>query len=178
MVYEQTRLSRPLSRIELGVSILLISLFIGIFIHRVLVLTAAAEATALELTLRNMRTGVRLKVANLLIEGDYAGIVALANSNPMSVLDTPTEIYKGTVNNSDDKKIDRGKWYFDENSKQLLYGVVNSDYFVSKGNIAGRIRIRFKLNYEDRNKNGSFDEGVDLPRGISVIVMDPYRWTF
>lgn len=178
MVYEQTRLSRPLSRIELTVSIILICLFIGIFIRKILVLTAAAEATALELMIRNMRSGVMVKVADLIVKGDYQGIAELAKSNPMSVLETPAGVYKGILPEGDSSEIEAGKWYYDKEGKQLIYDVVNTDYFITEGSIPGRIRVRFRLNYEDRNNNGNYDSGTDIPRGVSIDVMDKYRWTY
>ena len=178
MVFEQRRLSRPLSRIELAVSILLISMFIGIFIQKILVLTAAAEATALELMVRNMRIGVMTRVAELLIEGNYAGIAGLVESNPMSVMNTPARVYRGKSPDGIDGNIESGVWYYDAQQRLLFYDVINEDYFRTEGTIPGRVRIKFRLNYEDRNINGNYDEGIDNPRGVSVVVLDRYEWTY
>jgi hypothetical protein len=178
MVYEQRRLTRPLSRIELVISILLIGMFIGIFIQKILVLTAVAEATALELMLRNLRTGVMTRVAELLVEGNYAGIADLAESNPMSVLETPVRVYKGKLREGIGRKIEPGVWYYDEDQNILVYDVINDDYFSTEGEVPGRIRIRFRLNFEDRNNNGNYDDGIDRPQGVSVVIVDRYEWIF
>ena len=178
MPERQIQLTHPLSRLHLLIAILLMGLFFGVFMRKILLLEVAAEATAMELMIRNIRSGVMAEVAGLLIEGDYAGIVRLAGANPMGVMDTPAWVYRGRLKEGDMLDVESGLWYYNEDQKQLVYYVVNTDYFQVDENGPARVRLKFRLIYDDRNKNGEYDEGIDQARSVSVDVLDNYTWAY
>ena len=177
MAFEQTRFTRPLSRLELALAVTLIGIFMGIFIQRVILLTVAAEATSLELMIRNLRTGMMLYVSNQLLEGREDRIEKLAQSDPFAVMDTPYGNYGGVISGEKVKGIEPGQWFYDSDDNELVYKVVNSGYF-SNSSGTDLIRLKIKLNYEDRNNNGSYEHGVDRPMGVSLNVVDNYEWTY
>lgn len=177
MALEQTRFSRPLSRLELALAVIFIGLFIGLFVQRVMLLTVAAEAASLEQMIRNLRTGTMLFVARQLIEGRYDRIEELALSNPLAVVETPFGNYGGAITTDAIEAAAAGQWFYDTVSNELVYKVINLDYF---RNAAGtdRVRLETVLNYDDRNNDGKYEHGIDHPRGVSLRVVDEYEWTY
>lgn len=177
MAFEQTRFTRPLSRLELALAVTLIGIFMGIFVQRVILLTVAAEATAVELMIRNLRTGMMLYVSSQLLEGREDRIEELAQSDPFTVMNTPYGNFGGVISRAEVEGAESGQWFYDRDDNELVYKIVNRDYF-SNENGTDLIRLKVKLNYEDRNHNGSFEHGIDRPTGVSLKVVDSYQWTY
>lgn len=178
MASEQIRMDRPLSRLELAVVTMLIAACFTWFLNRMNEMTALAEAGALDLTIRSLRTGVTSRVAAGLIGGDPHALVDLANDNPVGSAIEPPGGYIGAVRDAEPASIQPGQWYFDEDQRWLVYHVVNTDYFMHQGEGAARVRIQLKLIYNDLDGNGAFDPGVEQATGVSVIILDPLEWRF
>ena len=178
MAFEQIRLDRPLSRIEIAMLVIVISVCVVWLLQRLAYLEAVAEARALDLTLRNIRTGIMVNVATRLIQSDDQGIASLAGTNPVgTVIDAP-QGYIGVLRDANPDFIQPGQWYFDEERKALVYHVVNADYTERAGEGPTRLRVSLKLSYDDRNGNDTYDPGIDMPSGVSLNILEPLKWTF
>ena len=178
MAFDQIRLDRPLSRLELVMLAIVISLCAAWLMHRLAYLEAVAEARALDLTVRSMRTGLMVSIATRLLQGNSDAIEALAKSNPVgAIIDAPPG-YIGALYQANPANIHPGQWYFDEDAKCLVYHIVNADYFEGTAGKPVRVRIRLKLNYDDRNGNHAYDAGVDTPTGVGMEILDPPKWKF
>lgn len=178
MAFDQIRLDRPLSRIELAVMVIVIAICAVWLLNRLAFLEALAEARALDMTVRNLRIGVMVNVSTHLLEGKYDSMAAMAQSNPVGVVIEPPPGYIGALRQANEANIQSGQWYFDEDRQQLVYRIVNSRYFESTGDGPARVRLKLKLNYDDRNNNGEYDAGVDAAQSVSVQVLDPLKWKF
>jgi len=178
MAFDQIRMDRPLSRLELAVVVLLIAACFTWFLNRMNEMTAMAEATALDLTVRNLRTGIMSATAMGLIQGNPEIIAGVAGSNPVGTAIDPPAGYIGAIRGVNPASIQPGQWYYDEDARWLVYHVVNTDYFIYGGDGPARVRIQLKLIYNDLDENGTFDAGVDRPAGTSVMILDPLDWRF
>lgn len=176
MAFEQTRLDRPLSRLELAGTVVVIGILVTIFIHKILTLMVVAEATSVDVMIRNLRAGVMAYVAVQLVKGDYAAIATLANSNPIQVMETPFAGFIGAVTSAELAEIEAGSWAYDMDNNLLVYRVINKSNFKTVLPGPASIRIKFKLNYNDKNANGRYDEGVDLAQGVVLNILSPYEW--
>jgi len=163
--------------LELAVAVVLIGIFITVFVQRVILLTVAAEATSLEQMIRNLRTVMMLYSAEQLLEGKPERIEKLAESYPFDVMDIPYGNYGGTKTTEEMATAQPGQWFYDNDNHELVYKVINGDYF---RNARGTDLVRLKtiLNFDDRNHNGSYERGIDRPRGVSLQLVDDYEWTF
>ncbi|MBI2970394.1 MAG: hypothetical protein HYY36_06590 [Gammaproteobacteria bacterium] len=171
-------MDRPLSRLQLAAAIIIIALCFGWAVNRMAVLAAVAEATAVELTIRNLKSGIMGYVSVQLLKYDYSGIAGLARANPVGVVIDPPPGYIGSVRQADPENIAPGQWYYDEDNAWLAYHVVNADYLEQGAGGPARIRMRLSLNYDDVNGNGAYDPGIDRAAGISLQVLDDLNWKF
>jgi hypothetical protein len=176
MAFEQIRIDRQLSRLELAIVILLIALCFTWFLHRMNYMAALAEATALDLTVRNLKTGVMTAAAAGILGNRTDAMTRIAEGNPVGRAIEPPPGYIGAVRGAVPGSIHAGQWYFDEDQRWLVYHIVNADYFVNAGEGPARVRIQLQLIYNDVNQNGAFDAGTDQPEGVSVVVLDRPTW--
>ena len=75
------------------------------------------------------------------------------------------------------EEADAGQWFYNTVNNELVYKVVNHDYFRNTGG-TDLVRLKTVLNYDDRNNNGSYEHGIDRPRGVSLRLVDDYEWTY
>jgi len=82
---------------------------------------ARAERQAVELTLRNMRTGMQLAMGEALMQQRQGEIVAWVGSDPVRWLGTTPNDYHGVCQKAAGNELETGAWCFDAEHKELLY---------------------------------------------------------
>jgi hypothetical protein len=87
-----------------------------------------AERQVVELTLRNMRTGMQLAMGEAMMRQREGEIAAWAGSNPMRWLDSPPEGYRGECTAGESRDLSGGQWCFDRVGRQLVYRPRASDH--------------------------------------------------
>jgi hypothetical protein len=120
---------RGASQLELAVSIVLFAIFLVVFLERALYYQEYAEKIAMEMTVANMRTGLRYKIADLIVNKRMAEIPALADENPVNWLAGQPENYLGEFD-SLPRDGTAGKWFYDKRNLELVYTVNNRRHFV------------------------------------------------
>ena len=82
----------------------------------------------MESTAENIRTGLRYKVADLILANRASEIPTLADENPMNWLGERPPNYLGELDSApaDEPK---GQWYFDRRNRELVYTVNNRRHF-------------------------------------------------
>ena len=115
--------------LELVVAIAVVGVFGGLLLQRLLYLQEYAEMTAMNLTVANMRTGLRYRTADLLMRDKVSEIATLADGNPVEWLQNPPESYLGEFDSKPDTDL-HGKWYFDKSRHDLVYTVNNRRHFL------------------------------------------------
>ncbi len=116
------------SFVEFAVCMALMGIFVGVLLERALYYQEYAEMTAMESTAKNIRTGLRYKVADLILANRMSEIPALADDNPMNWLAERPPNYLGELDSApaDEPK---GQWYFDMRKRELVYTVNNRRHF-------------------------------------------------
>jgi len=116
------------SFLEFAVCMALVGIFVGVLLERALYYQEYAEKTAMEWTAGNIRTGLRYKVADLILANRASEIQTLADENPMNWLAERPPNYLGELDSApaDEPK---GQWYFDRHKRELVYTVNNRRHF-------------------------------------------------
>ena len=193
--------NRQLSRLELIIAVIILSVVLGMFMQYSIKVFAHAERSLLTSTVVNINTALQYHVAGHVLRGDYGIIDKLQDINPFtlvggnplwldpgSVSPVPEEIvagmltvrvpanYLGELDSPDPAGIEGGHWYFDTADNTLVYRVNNPEYFSSS--LSGPPRISFSVNveYEDRNSNARFDPFIDEYKSIGLKATDDYEW--
>ena len=165
------------SYLEMVAAIGIISVLIVTAINLLAGLRIDAERTAMESMVGALRSALGINVAEFITKGNVAGLRSLEGSNPMDRLAEQPKSYIGPRAGVNPNTIDRGKWYFDSDTRTLVYRVINEANFVGSAGSPARARYQVKLVYADVNGNQVFDQGVDVIEGVRLAAMEPYRWT-
>ena len=122
---------------EYGITLfemLVMSVVLGVLslflFDRVLTYQEMAEKSAVDMTIMNMRTGLRYQMADYLVQNQDQKIAGLVGQNPVKWLVTPPPNYLGETQGQPEKEIARGNWYFDTNMRELCYSVDKGRNFV------------------------------------------------
>jgi general secretion pathway protein G len=117
---------RGFSLFELCIAAVLISLVALVLLDRLIHYQDYAEQTAMEMTVVNMRSGLRWRVAELMIQEKMNEMATLVNQNPIQWLEKPPPNYLGDLNRPNPDTLAKGNWYFDGARHELVY--VPKDY--------------------------------------------------
>jgi hypothetical protein len=91
-----------------------------------------AEKTVMEMTVINMRSGLRLRVAELMMEGKMDEMAGLVHENPINWLAAPPPNYIGAFQNPEQHAIRTNAWYFDTKQHELIYMSGRRDIFATE----------------------------------------------
>ena len=119
---------RGLSFLEFAVCMALMGIIVGVLLERALYYQEYAEKTAMEWTAANIRTGLRYKVAELILANRVSEIPTLADENPMNWLAERPGNYLGELDPAPAYE-PKGQWYFDKRNRELVYTVNNRRHF-------------------------------------------------
>lgn len=109
------------TRFEMLIVVIGTSVLAAVLLERMRAYQEYAEKTAMEMTVMNMRSGLRLRIAELMTQDRTREVGKLLDENPIGWLDTPPPNYLGSLNNVKSGDIPPGNWYFDAARKELIY---------------------------------------------------------
>jgi general secretion pathway protein G len=92
-----------------------------VLFDRLLFYQTQAEKTVMEMTVINMRSGLRLRVAELMMQNRMNEVGSLVHENPMNWLAAAPSNYIGTFQNPEQRVIPTNTWYFDATRRELVY---------------------------------------------------------
>jgi general secretion pathway protein G len=164
------------SLLELVIVIVLISVLLAVAIERLLAMKAMAERSAIEQVVGTMRSAITIRLAELAIRGKLSDATSLAGTNPMLLLSERPQNYLGELFAPNPASLAAGHWYFDSRDGVLCYLVESADYFQS--GLPGPARVRFSIQpvFDDVDRNGRYDAGIDFLRGFRLAPLEPYSW--
>jgi len=193
-------IDRNLTRFELLVSIVILLVLIGTFSHYSLVIYSNAERAMLNATVTNINTALRHRALLSRLESGGRVTVNFAELNPMTdmqaepvfggrtaaraidlagsvyaVIDSPPN-YIGELKGPPPEGLDKGVWYFDSVNRELVYTVINTEYFRSDLSGQKRVRFRLEVTYDDNDGDGKFDPSVDHFHSINMTSPDQFEW--
>lgn len=167
---------RGFSLLELAVVTVVISILFVIAANKLLDNRVAAERTSMESIIGTLRSALNIKVASYLAKDNIAGLVTLEGTNPMNALSELPRNYRGELDAPDPRGVEGGSWYYDKHDKTLVYRVDNSEYFSGGLSNPARARFAVRLVYQDLNRNGRFERGVDKVDGVRLAELESYAW--
>ena len=158
------------SAFELAVSIIIISVLAAVLLNRLGYYQEMAEKAAMESTLSTIKTGLQIRLAELIVTNRQAEAVRLETEDPFQWLDDKPPNYAGRYSSPPDS----GTWYFDASEHQVVYVVNNGSRLDLDGDTGARhLRFRARL-LKDRLQ--LYGTGVESVSGVALMPVNPYRW--
>ena len=116
----------------------------------------------------DLRSSVNLRVAELVIENRFADLIPMAAQNPMDLLARKPQNYLGVLKDAAGVGGVPGNWYFDKNSKEVVYYIDSGRYFAPDEQ--GRMRAAWRV------KLVQGVGGAAAPQWARLELVQPYRW--
>ena len=165
------RKSAGATLLEFAVVASVLGILAFVLFDRVAYYQGLAEKTTVEMTVMNMRSGLRYKVAEMLMHGKEAELPGLAGTNPVKWLAYPPPQYRGESRELRWSDMPPGSWSFDEKRRELLYRVKDErNFFATRSEELG-LRLRVKLLTGLASQTGQ--ESVV---GAEIELVEKYRW--
>lgn len=161
---------RGFNLFELVVALALIAALAAVLLDRLAYYQEMAEKAAMDSTLRVLKTGLQIRLAELIIGNRQGEAAALETEDPMRWLDPPPVNYAGAYR----EPPNFGKWYFDAKARQLVYVVSQGNRLeLAASADSQQIRFRTQLLKDRVNVAGGAVESVT---GVTLTPVTPYRW--
>lgn len=160
--------ARGFSFLELVVVIAIIGILLAVAISRLLPYIDEAERVGVLTMESQIKSTLMTSAAKRIAGGQAASISELNGSNPMLLMLEAPKNYVGELRASDASSIPRRNWYFDLNTRHLVYhigrrfGGSDDDEFMHDPEF--EVRVAF----DDRNGNGRFEPGTDELYGVRL----------
>ncbi|OGA21285.1 MAG: hypothetical protein A3I02_03680 [Betaproteobacteria bacterium RIFCSPLOWO2_02_FULL_67_26] len=161
---------RGFTLFELVIAILIISVLATVLLDRFSYYQELAEKAAMESTVRGIKTGLQIRLAELIIGNRQAEAGVLETEDPVNWLENKPATYGGAY----PEHPLPGTWYFDGRERHLVYVVNTGNRLeIDTGTASKQIRFRPRL-LRDRVKTGG--GAVESVTGITLAPVRPYRW--
>ncbi len=164
------RRQRGLSLLELSVVAVVLTVLLGIFLERLTFYQEAAEHARFESELQIFKTGLQLRMAELISKNREQEARQLEAESPVRWLDKPPATYAGEYPD----RPQSGNWYFDSSARELVY-VVNQDRFMTTQDPRRpkQLRFRVRVRYQPVDAPGG---RVSAIAGITLDSTHLFRW--
>ena len=156
---------------ELLVVIIVVGIAGTAFLERLYRYQELAEKAAMESTMRLLKTGLQIRLAELIIGNRQSEAAQLESEDPTQWLDARPANYAGEYREPPQP----GKWYFDARQRQLVY-VVHAGGWLEPdaGQPVKELRFQARL-LKDRVPVAGAT--VDSVTGVTLAPVRPYRWS-
>jgi hypothetical protein len=154
-----------LTWLEFSVVSVLLSVFAGSLLTALLYYEELGEAAVVQLTVQNVRSGLRYQIAERLIQGREREMGELLRANPLSWVANSPDGYVGSVRSADIRSLPKGSWFYD----------------IDRGELGYVPKLSFHLSVERSEPLRWRIEALrsDVPRrveGLMLVSVNPYRW--
>jgi len=165
--------------LELIVVIALVGSLAAVALERLQFYQELAEKAAMEYTVASLRSGLRMQVAEFMVEGRMRQLPTVAGSNPMLLMEAPLPNYREDAPQSPDaanagnarKARWDGYWFFDTARKELVYQVKRGAHFIAGSDGQKQVRYRVVV-YANQVGPGN----AVIPSGSRLELVQPYHW--
>lgn len=165
-----SRKERGFSLLELAVVAVVLSVVVAVLLNRLTFYQAAVERARFETTLSIYKTALQIRLAELILERREGEARLLEVENPTHWLsETPTN-YAGEYPGQPEP----GNWYFDRNTRELVYVVNTARPVELGGNRMKQLRFRVQIVYQTINAGSKQIRGIG---GIAITPSAAYQWS-
>ena len=166
------------SRVRTIVAVAVIASLVVVLLERLLYYEEYAEKTVAELTITNMRTGLNLRKAEMMLASALDRPAGVLGDNPMTWLPAPAPNYTGEFAGTAPDTAGDGIWYFDRGAGELAYRPNLARHFVPGPD--GQTEVRVKV---ERRRPAAIAAAGANPgpnpapwEGVALVLARPYRW--
>ncbi len=193
---------RNLTRMELVMALLILSVMIGYFSHHMYSVFGKVEKSMIDRTLININSALNYHASFAIMNQDIETLNQMVSMNPMtlmtnnfglaenssddldinvivanSISKAPSN-YGGTVIDDSDTNLDSGQWYFDQDDSLLFYKLNNAEFFTSDIEGPPRVRYKVNLNFIDQDGDKLFNPLIDEFTSLKLDAVDHFEWSF
>lgn len=155
------------SFLELTLVVILVVVLYVVAMDRILPLRGDAEAAAAATIVGASRSAIGLEVAARILNDGVDSVEGLDGINPMRLLAEQPDNYLGEVSGVNPANLPVGHWYFDLESRELVYLVRFGEYFRTEMPGPPRLVFRTELVYNER----------DELAGVRLARVNAFVWT-
>lgn len=145
--------------LKMIISVLIIGAVALPMLERLRYYQEVAEQAYVDYAISGMRSGLRLRIAALMLEGRGQEAYRLAGQNPIDWLERHPDNYAGELIRPDPGMLRPGTWYFDLETRRLVYLVKHGEHF----------------RYGDDNNGGNDSNGVAKVIELQARLVGPHR---
>jgi prepilin-type N-terminal cleavage/methylation domain-containing protein len=164
---------RGFTLIELIVVTSVVAVTAGVLLDRILHLQEMAERVAMQQTVRALRVSLQLQAANLIVKDRLEELPALAKQNPMKWLAQSPDNYAGEFISAGKENVAPGQWYFNPESKKLIYLVHNGMNFRPESVNPKQVIYQARLLRSESETGG---DGAGAIEGVVLEEVNAYEW--
>jgi type II secretory pathway pseudopilin PulG len=158
------------SMFELIIATTIVGLLGTALAERMLRYQEYAEKVAMEVTARQIQTGLRMQVADLMMRDRLREAERLLEANPFTWLEALPPNYIGEKKNPTPSDAVRGTWYFDSLRRELVYTPLHRRFFQPL--TPGSQTVRYRVSAVPV-KSGQDGQRIE---GLSLLLLSPYKW--
>ena len=156
--------------VELAVAIVVIAVAVTLLLNRLSYHQEMAEKAAMESVVKGVKTGLQVRLAELIATQRQGQAALLEAEDPMQWLEARPENYGGIYG----ADMEPGKWYFDGGRRHLVY-IVNSGDRLEIGGGGPDREIRFQVRLL-RDRITVAGRGVESVTAVTLAPVTPYSW--
>lgn len=164
------RRQRGFSLLELAVVAVVWVVVFGVFLERLTFYQEAAEHARFESELQIFKTGLQLRMAELISKNREKEARQLEIENPLRWLDKPPASFSGEY----PERPQSGNWYYDSFNRELVY-VINQSRFLKMQDTRQPLQLRFRvqISYQPIDAPGGRVNGI---AGITLASTHLFQW--
>jgi len=156
--------------VELVVAIAVIAVAVALLLNRLAYHQEMAEKAAMESVLKGVKTGLQVRLAELIATQRQGQAAALETEDPMQWLEARPENYGGIYGAGTEP----GKWYFDAGRRHLVY-IVNSGNRLEIATQSPAKEVRFQVRLlKDRISVAA--RVIESVTAVTLTPVTPYNW--
>ncbi|RZI43051.1 type II secretion system protein [Herbaspirillum sp. HC18] len=170
------RNQRGFSLLELAIVVIVMSALAAIMLDRLQYYQEAAEKAKVEYTISAMKSGLRSRMAHMLIEGRSQEYMFLAMDNPINWLESRPANYLGELSEEESDTLRPGSWYYNPATRTLVYAVKFGKYLEpdSVGKKRIRLRVEFKKNFPTVSSQAN--DMVHQTDSVALELVEKFKW--
>ena len=151
--------------------ILIVGVLMVVLLDRVDFYRELAEKTAMEQLAREMGWALRLRAAELMLANRNDEIGGLDGVNPVDATEMQLANYAGAGTSAQEANVAGGHWYFNTQTRELVYFPELTSNFVKDPPVRPRIAWRVVV-----IRQATQPGGRPRPQWVRFELTTPYRW--